>query len=105
MNEVEQKLTVATSTDPSDYVLAGQTFSIRVGVTSVPTFTDAFTPMFWYMTVRFRHACRFVDFEDNGGVTSPITAMIRADPHPEPILEPVTDFPYTYNGNLIDCGP
>ena len=98
-------MTVETVDDPVDYVLDGQILSIRIGVTSVPTFTDAFNPMFWYITIRFEHSCRFVDFADNGGVTSPILAVIRADPHPDPILEPVVDFPYSYNGNSIDCGP
>ena len=105
LDDATKTLSVTTSDDPSDYVLDGQILSIRIGVTSVPTFTDAFTPTFCYITVRFEHACNFVSFADNGGVTSPIIAVIRAVPHPDPILEPVTNFPYTFNGNPIECGP
>ena len=105
LDENARTLTVETMDDPIDYVLDGQILSIRIGVTSVPIFADAFNPMFWYITIRFEHSCRFVDFADNGGVTTPILAVIRPDPHPDPILESVADFPYTYNGNAVDCGP
>ena len=78
---------------------------MRIGVTSVPTLSEAINPMFWYLTVQFQHPCLFATFEDNGGVTTPIEAVIRADPHPNPIIEPVADFPFTYNGIPLDCGP
>ena len=85
LDELARSLTIETSIDPVDYPLDGQVYSMRIGVTSVPTFADALNPMLWYLTVRFEHPCRFVTFADNGGVTTPIFAVIRADPHPNPI--------------------
>ena len=81
-----------------DYGLNKQIFHMRVGVASVEILADAFHPIFWDVTVQFIHPCQNVSFKDNGGVTSPIIAVVREAPHPYPINEIVLDFPHDDNG-------
>ena len=49
------------------------------------------------------HPCRNAVFFDNGGVTSPIVAIVEATPYPSPYTEIIGDFSYDLEG-IHDCG-
>jgi len=81
---VTRMLTV-TST-PADLPLHDQVLILRLVVTSVANIDDAQFPATLYLTVRFIDPCYVAYFEDHAGVTTPIEAIVRTNPHPYPIL-------------------
>ena len=75
----------------------------RVTVTSV-TFSLASNPLIMDIYVRFVHPCHSAVFSDNGGVSgSPLENIAYSAPHPAPMTQAVTDFPYDISGT-VDCG-
>ena len=96
LDSLAQTLTIEAFID--EYSLNGQTYHMRIGVASVADLSLAITPTFWDVTVTFVHPCQSAIFSGNGGVTTPIVAVVRQAIHPYPITEVVADFPYLSNG-------
>ena len=74
-----------------------------MAVASVTPLSSATSPAYWDFYVKMVHPCRLAVFIDNGGVSSPIVAIVEAVPYPFPYTEIVGDFPYDLEGSYV-CG-
>ena len=75
----------------------------RVVIVSV-TLSLASNPLIMDIYVKFVHPCHTAIFSDNGGVSATtIENIAYSAPHPAPITQAVTNFPYDIQGT-VDCG-